>query len=51
MADREVAGEGAEVVLAEHLADQAQLAPGDDVPAAVGSGDPRRLLPSMLQRI
>ncbi len=49
MTDRKVAGEGAQVVLAEHLAYEAELTPGDDVPAAVGGGYARRLLPSMLQ--
>ena len=51
VADRELAGERAQVVLAEHLADEAELAAGDDVPAAVGRGDPGRLLPAVLERV
>ena len=51
MADRELAGERAQVVLAEGLADEAQLAPRDDVPAAVRRRDPRGLLPAVLQRV
>ena len=41
VADRELAGERAQVVLAEHLADEPELAARDDVPAAVGRGDAR----------
>ena len=49
--DRELAGERAQVVLAEDLADEAELAAGDDVPAAVGGGDARRLLAAVLERV
>ncbi len=41
VADRELAGERAQVVLAEDLVDEAELAARDDVPAAVGRGDAR----------
>ena len=51
VADRELAGERAQVVLAEHLVDEAELAAGDDVPAAVGRGDARRLLAAVLEGV
>ena len=51
MPDRQIAGECAQVVLAEHLADQPQLAARDDVPAAVGRRDPGRLLAAVLERV
>ena len=51
MADRELAGERAQVVLAEDLADEAELAARDDVPAAVGRGDASRLLAAVLERV
>ena len=51
VADRELAGERAQVVLAEDLADEAEVAARDDVPAAVGGGDARRLLAAVLERV
>ena len=51
VADRQLAGERAQVVLGEHLADEAELAARDDVPAAVGRRDARRLLPAVLERV
>ena len=51
VADRELAGERAQVVLGEHLADEPELAARDDVPAAVGRGDARGLLAAVLERV
>ena len=51
VADREVAAQRAQVVLLEHLRDEAERALGDDVAAVVGGRDPRGLLPAMLQRV
>ena len=49
--DRQLPRQRAQVVLAEHLAHQPQLAARDDMPAAVRRGDARRLLAAVLQRI
>ncbi len=51
MADRELAGERAQVALGEDLVDQAELAPRDDVTVAVGRRDAGRLLTAVLQRV
>ena len=51
MADRQLAGERTQVVLGEHLVDEPELAPRDDVPAAVGRGDARGLLPAVLEGV
>ncbi len=48
MADGELARERAQVVLGEDLVDEPELPAGDDVPAAVGRGDPRGLLATVL---
>ena len=51
MADRQVAAERPQVVLLEHLRDEAERALGDDVAAVIGGRDPRGLLSTMLQRV
>src|SRR4051794_2412096 len=51
VADRQVAAQRPQVVLLEHLRDEAERALGDDVAADVGGRDPRGLLPTMLQRV
>ena len=38
-------------MLGEDLADETEVAPGHDVAAAVGGGDPRRLLAAVLERV
>ena len=48
VADREVAAQRPQVVLLEHLRDEAERALGDDVAAVIGGRDPRGLLPTML---
>jgi hypothetical protein len=50
VADRHVALEGAQALLAEDLVDQPQLALGHDV-AALHAGDPRGLLAAVLKRV
>ena len=49
MADRQVAGERAQIVLGEDLVDEAELAAGHDLPAVVGRGDAGRLLSAVLE--
>ena len=51
MPDREVAGERAQVVLAEDLADEPELAARDDLPVAIRGRDPGRLLAAVLERV
>ena len=51
VADRQVAAERAQLVLAEDLRDEAERALGDDVAAVVGGRDPRRLLAAVLERV
>ena len=50
VADRHVAVEGAELLLVEHLGDQAGVAQRGDVAAFAGR-DPGRLLTAVLQRV
>ena len=50
MADRHVAREGAQLLLVEHLRDEAEVAHGHDV-AALAGGDARRLLSAVLERV
>src|SRR5262249_46469273 len=50
VADRHVAGEGAELLLVEDLGDQAELAQRGDV-AALAGRDPRCLLATVLQGV
>ncbi len=51
MPDRQLAGERAQVVLVEDLADEPELTARDDLTAAVGGRDPGRLLATVLQRV
>ena len=51
VADRELAAERGDVVLVEDLADEAEVAAGDDRAADVGRGDARGLLPAVLERV
>ena len=50
VADRHVALQRAQLLLVEHLVDEALVAHGHDV-AALGGGDARRLLPAVLERV
>ena len=49
MPDRDLAVETAELLLVEHLRDEAHVPEGRDA-AAIGDGDSRRLLAAVLQR-
>src|SRR4051812_5208723 len=49
--DRHVADERAQRLLVEDLVDQPEVALGQDVAAAVGRGDARRLLPAVLEGV
>jgi hypothetical protein len=49
--DGQVAAQGQQVVLLEHLVDEPQRALGDDVAAEIGGGDAGRLLTSVLERV
>ena len=51
VADRHVADERAELVLVEHLRDEALVADRHDLAAARGGGDPGRLLAAVLERV
>ena len=51
MADRHLAGERAQLVLVEDLADEAEVALGHDVAASRAHGDPRGLLAAVLERV
>src|SRR4051794_11014660 len=51
VADGQVAAQRPQIVLLEHLRDEAERALGDDVAAVVGGRDPGGLLPAMLERV
>ena len=51
VADRQVAGQRAQVVLLEDLGDEPERALRDDVAAVVGGGDAGRLLAAVLERV
>ena len=50
MTDGQVAGQRPQLLLVEHLVDEAEVAQGHDV-AVVAGGDSRRLLPAVLKRV